>query len=331
GRLWNIDNFKSFEKLGYISHPAFPSTFIKRDKKSNIVSIIGLFVDDMIVSSKYIGVLDELSRELMKSYRLKKIEPDDTGMQRFLVKLTVRWFYLPGAATMLIDAKMRGKSMKLKHDQEYVMKELIVLSNDNKKLIKMQGARAQEDLHSIIHGLGFIKNSDEVLTLVNNFKIDVRDTVETSLRNWNILNSIQKYSELKYNPKVIIAGIAKNFPKDITYQPLIKIIGKHKLGEMEPDVVTVIKELHEEIKELTAIRSAEMMFQMDKVSISNNTKEDATDLKEEMRIQAIIGKRSKNFDKRTNKYKVNKETGRNRSEIVPKGCRYCSNDRLQYG
>ncbi|TID28570.1 hypothetical protein CANINC_002399 [Pichia inconspicua] len=38
----------------------------------------------MIVSSKYICVLEELSRELMKSYRLKKIEPDDTGMQRFL-------------------------------------------------------------------------------------------------------------------------------------------------------------------------------------------------------------------------------------------------------
>ncbi|TID28241.1 hypothetical protein CANINC_002602, partial [Pichia inconspicua] len=41
GRLCNIHISKSFEKLGYISHPAFPSTFIKRDKKSNIVSIIG--------------------------------------------------------------------------------------------------------------------------------------------------------------------------------------------------------------------------------------------------------------------------------------------------
>lgn len=46
----------------YESHPAFPSTFKKKDKKSNIISIIELFVNCMIESSKYIGVLEELSK-----------------------------------------------------------------------------------------------------------------------------------------------------------------------------------------------------------------------------------------------------------------------------
>lgn len=76
GRLWNIHIFKSFEKLGYISNPSFLSTFVKKDKRENIISIIGLFVDNMIVSSKNLETLEELSSKLMKTYRLKKIEED---------------------------------------------------------------------------------------------------------------------------------------------------------------------------------------------------------------------------------------------------------------
>lgn len=83
GRLWHFEISKTLKNLGYSKHGAFPSTFVKK-KADEVISIIGLFVDDMIVSTKHLNTMTELSNSLQKFYQLKEIEADVNGMQRFL-------------------------------------------------------------------------------------------------------------------------------------------------------------------------------------------------------------------------------------------------------
>jgi hypothetical protein len=83
GKLWHEEISKTLKHLGYSKHAVFPSTFIKT-KKGKVISIIGLFVDDMIVTTKTADEKKELADKLMKTYKMKEIVADENGMQRFL-------------------------------------------------------------------------------------------------------------------------------------------------------------------------------------------------------------------------------------------------------
>ena len=83
GRLWHLEISNTLIKFGYEKHDAFPSTFIKK-VKGKVVAIIGIFVDDMIVSTKNLKLMTELNQHLESLYKLKEITPDENNMQRFL-------------------------------------------------------------------------------------------------------------------------------------------------------------------------------------------------------------------------------------------------------
>ena len=84
GRLWHIELSKTLKKIGYEKHDAFPSTFVKKNMKGAVISVIGLFVDDMIVSTMYEDEMQKMSDFLSEHYKLKEIQADENGMQRFL-------------------------------------------------------------------------------------------------------------------------------------------------------------------------------------------------------------------------------------------------------
>ncbi len=84
GRLWHLELSKTLAKIGYKRHDAFPSTFIKKGRNGQVICVIGLFVDDMIVSTKEKSEMQKLSNFLSEHYKLKEIQADEDGMQRFL-------------------------------------------------------------------------------------------------------------------------------------------------------------------------------------------------------------------------------------------------------
>ena len=83
GRLWHIELSKTLKKIGYEKHDAFPSTFVKKNKKGTVINVIDLFVDDMIVSTMYENEMQKMSDFLSEHYKLKEIQADENGMQRF--------------------------------------------------------------------------------------------------------------------------------------------------------------------------------------------------------------------------------------------------------
>ena len=83
GRLWHIELSKTLKNIGYEKHDAFPSTFVKKNKKGTVMSVIDLFMDDMIVSTMYANEMQKMSDFLSEHYKLKEIQADDNGMQRF--------------------------------------------------------------------------------------------------------------------------------------------------------------------------------------------------------------------------------------------------------
>lgn len=108
GRLWNEEITKTLKTLNYHQHKSFPSTFVKIQKQK-VVAIIGLFVDDMIISTKYSKLIDEISTKLNKLYQMKSIEPDENGMQRFL------------GINLYVERNKEGKTTRIKINQnEYI-------------------------------------------------------------------------------------------------------------------------------------------------------------------------------------------------------------------
>ena len=47
------------------------------------MSVIDLFMDDMIVSTMYENEMQKMSDFLSEHYKLKEIQADENGMQRF--------------------------------------------------------------------------------------------------------------------------------------------------------------------------------------------------------------------------------------------------------
>lgn len=124
GRLWHLELSKTLKKLGYVKHDAFPSTFIlKKDNK--VICMIGLFVDDMIVSAQHPDTLTTLSKELSKVYKLKEISCDEDGMQRFL------------GMNLWITTTEKGKTSQIRFNQEEYIKDIIAKYNVRKN-VKIQ-------------------------------------------------------------------------------------------------------------------------------------------------------------------------------------------------
>lgn len=91
-----------------MKHDAFPSTFIKK-KGDVVIGIIGLFVDDMIVSTELESEMTLLSEFLSDHYKLKEIAPDENQMQRFL------------GTNLIVQRNKNGTTKSIKVNQsEYI-------------------------------------------------------------------------------------------------------------------------------------------------------------------------------------------------------------------
>ncbi|TID29307.1 hypothetical protein CANINC_002029 [Pichia inconspicua] len=236
---------------------------------------------------------------------------------------------LNNAASKLIDERVKNHSKRLKDEQESVIKDLISLTVDPNKFDVNQGLTAQEDLFNIIYKLGYVKNGEQIIEMLNNFKIDVRDSVEVSLKKWNILRLTHNFSKFNIDHKIILSHISKNFPKDATYQPLALIIGKHLNSDKAINLVDVIKEIHDKIRELCSVSSVDVMFNIPKDVNTNNNIQSSRASNEEIRIQNIMKNNSKRSRRRYNRNRINKNTQKKPSKHQlksPTSCKFCGKD-----
>jgi hypothetical protein len=84
GRLWHETLSNSLSELGYSKSSAFPSTFTKLDEKGNTIATLGIFVDDMILTTKFKEDIDNTIDKLMDKYLLKEIQSGADGYNKFL-------------------------------------------------------------------------------------------------------------------------------------------------------------------------------------------------------------------------------------------------------
>lgn len=246
------------------------------------------------------------------------------------LEYTLQFLGLPNVASELLDGKINDRVIKFRPDEEAVIKHLIAISIDNNKFIRSNGTTAQEDLYNLVHTLGFIKNYSEMVKMENEFAINIRDTVETSIRKWNVTETTFILSKFCIDPRRILTNIVMHFPNNLSFQPLIAIVRKHMNKTGTINVTDVIKEIHKTVDETCDMKpiSTMFMFQNDNNNVlgRDNTRNLLTSqtingIKKEWKTKTHHKKSKKSRFRASNFFMKGK---------FPKNCVFCGNDHLPF-
>lgn len=119
GLLWHDTISAKLAEKDFKRHFAFPCTFVHHDKNGNVDAVIGMFVDDLILTAKNRSIFDRLLKFLQANYTVSIIKPDESGYQTFL-----------GTQLQILrDGKDRVTSIKM-NQSNYIDKKFLELKLD---------------------------------------------------------------------------------------------------------------------------------------------------------------------------------------------------------